>query len=129
VIGRKVHRSPSIYPDDPESTHYDPMVFINEDQSGHHRKPGRDRESGGRDDGEPGGPDAVLQRGEHDALAFLRRILDEARSKRHDMVTHYTIDHLRVALGFEKPRSEDGGRVLGSASDAPANAPHPHGDS
>jgi len=27
VIGKKVARSPSIYPDDPESTHYDPMVF------------------------------------------------------------------------------------------------------
>ena len=27
VIGRQVARSPSIYPDDPESAHYDPMVF------------------------------------------------------------------------------------------------------
>ena len=27
VIGKKVARSPSIYPDDPESAHYDPNVF------------------------------------------------------------------------------------------------------
>ena len=27
VIGRKVARSPSIYPDDPDSTHYDPLVY------------------------------------------------------------------------------------------------------
>ena len=30
VIGRKVARSPSIYPDDPESPHYDPEVFADE---------------------------------------------------------------------------------------------------
>ena len=24
------------------------------------------------------------------------------------MVTHYTVDDLRVALGFEKPRHDDG---------------------
>ena len=30
VIGRKVARSPSIYPDDPESKHYDPRVFVDE---------------------------------------------------------------------------------------------------
>ncbi len=31
VIGRKAARSPSIYPDDPESTYYDPQVFVNEE--------------------------------------------------------------------------------------------------
>ena len=31
VIGRKVARSPSIYPDDPESTYYDPRVFVDEE--------------------------------------------------------------------------------------------------
>src|SRR5437660_8797848 len=36
VIGRKVDRSPSIYPDDPASAHYDPRVFINEAPSGPH---------------------------------------------------------------------------------------------
>ena len=40
VIGRKVARSPSIYPDDPESPHYDPHVFADEGQSDpHHRRP------------------------------------------------------------------------------------------
>jgi hypothetical protein len=27
VIGRSVARSPSIYPDDPDSAHYDPLVY------------------------------------------------------------------------------------------------------
>ncbi len=35
VIGKKVARSPSIYPDDPESSHYDPNVYANQDHSGH----------------------------------------------------------------------------------------------
>jgi multidrug efflux pump subunit AcrB len=35
VIGRKVHRSPSIYPGDPVSEHYDPSVFDTEGQSSH----------------------------------------------------------------------------------------------
>ena len=35
VIGRKVARSPSIYPDDPESAHYDPQVFADEAHAGH----------------------------------------------------------------------------------------------
>ena len=27
--------------------------------------------------------------------------------RRHDMVTHYTIDDLRVALGFARPRPDE----------------------
>src|SRR5439155_7486501 len=34
VIGRRGFRSPSVYPDDPESAPYDPMVFVNEPPSG-----------------------------------------------------------------------------------------------
>ena len=36
VIGRRVFRSPSIYPDDRQSTHYDPMVFSDEVDEGDH---------------------------------------------------------------------------------------------
>src|SRR5262249_10878274 len=32
VMGRMVPRSPSIYPDDPESAYYDPMVFVDRDE-------------------------------------------------------------------------------------------------
>ena len=32
VIGRKVARSPSIYPDDPDSVHYDPDVYAHVDE-------------------------------------------------------------------------------------------------
>jgi multidrug efflux pump subunit AcrB len=35
VIGKKVAISPSIYPDDPESSHYDPNVYADPGQSGH----------------------------------------------------------------------------------------------
>ncbi|MDR3622927.1 MAG: efflux RND transporter permease subunit [Paludisphaera borealis] len=35
VMGRSVPRSPSIYPDDPESLHYDPLVFAPVEHSGH----------------------------------------------------------------------------------------------
>ncbi len=34
VIGRKLSHSPSIYPDDPESAHYDPLVYAHTDESG-----------------------------------------------------------------------------------------------
>ena len=35
VIGKKVARSPSIYPDDPESAHYDPNVYAEHAHGGH----------------------------------------------------------------------------------------------
>src|SRR5581483_10364620 len=34
VIGRKEYRSPSIYPDDPDSPHFDPHVYDQMDESG-----------------------------------------------------------------------------------------------
>jgi multidrug efflux pump subunit AcrB len=97
VIGRKQAVSPSIYPDDPESKHYDPMVFVNEPRDGAHANM-HDAPAVHEV------PSALPAQGE-DVLIFLRRILDEARAKRRDMVTHYTIDDLRVALGFEKPKT------------------------
>jgi multidrug efflux pump subunit AcrB len=39
VIGGRVYRSPSIYPDDPESTHYDPHVYDRMQESGEHTGP------------------------------------------------------------------------------------------
>jgi hypothetical protein len=87
VVGRKTFRSPSIYPDDPESAHYDPLVFVDKDEGG---------ERGKADE------KAALKKQDGDeVLGFLREILDDARSKRDDMVTHYTVDDLRAALGFE----------------------------
>ena len=94
VIGRKVASSPSIYPDDPESKHYDPMVFVNEVDPA--TATATTPHDAGHDAATPtahdvGGPGTSSE----DVLVFLRRILDEARSKRHDMVTHYTVDDLR----------------------------------
>jgi hypothetical protein len=34
VIGGQEHLSPSIYPDDPDSPHYDPDIYENVDESG-----------------------------------------------------------------------------------------------
>jgi predicted RND superfamily exporter protein len=39
VVGRKVARSPSVYPDDPESSYYDPNVFAGQDHAGHNDAP------------------------------------------------------------------------------------------
>jgi len=124
VIGKKQSESPSVYPDDPESKHYDPTVFLNEAPgSRHHQANGH----GGRghtvvesnqDDRQ--GPS------NQDALLFLRQILDEARSKRHDLVTHYTVDDLRVALGFQKPPGAEGAADHDhpSSSDGPPGPAH-----
>jgi len=101
VIGKLKPVSPSIYPDDPESKHYDPTVFVNQPPSEiQHGEHGGHGGHGGH-----GHAEARMMPTE-DATAFLRRILDEAREKRHDMVTHYTIDDLRVALGFAKVDGE-----------------------
>ncbi len=51
VIGHKVARSPSIYPDDPESPHYDPHVFTGEGQSG----PSHSTQTEGNSDAPEGG--------------------------------------------------------------------------
>jgi hypothetical protein len=39
VVGKKVARSPSIYPDDPESAHYDPNCYAQEAEAGHQAAP------------------------------------------------------------------------------------------
>jgi Fe2+ transport system protein FeoA len=97
VIGRLKPASPSIYPDDPESRYYDPNVFLDlppsELKHGEHGEHGEHVEHEGH---------SRVRVPQEDATTFLRRILDEAREKRHDMVTHYTVDDLRVALGFAK---------------------------
>ncbi|MDG3004620.1 efflux RND transporter permease subunit [Paludisphaera mucosa] len=96
VMGRKTAKSPSIYPDDPESAYYDPDVFV--DVAGHGRAVPDHR----GDEGDGDETRGAESRHEQDALVFLRKILDESRAKRHDMVTHYTIDDLRDALGFTR---------------------------
>ena len=132
VIGRKVAHSPSIYPDDPESKHYDPKVFVDEVDPGH---------DGESDAGQPDGPETDdTPHNDDDVLAFLRRILDEARSKRHDMVTHYTVDDLRVgthhdddALAFLEESSMKPERrgmtwshiTLSTISESPSASPSP----
>jgi hypothetical protein len=107
VVGRRKAKSPSIYPDDPESRHYDPRVFLNEEypaQDGHAPEDGSAGHNGhanGHPVVDPAHPEA------EEVVVFLKRILDEARSHRSDMTTHYTTDDLLVALGFAKSKTED----------------------
>jgi multidrug efflux pump subunit AcrB len=130
VIGKREHHSPSIYPDDRESKHFDPDVFVDEpphedgeaEMNGKHE--GENGKHGGRHKPEPTNQDVVT---------FLRDILEESRSRRHDMTTHYTVDDLRNALGFEaqSPDGNGAGRVAddGRAPDGPEHPPLSDGDS
>jgi multidrug efflux pump subunit AcrB len=89
VIGKKAFRSPSIYPDDRESAYYDPMVFANEEDKGEIL-----------DEDHTNARTMVATHTVDELLGFLRGILKEVRSKRHDMTTHHTVDDLLDALGF-----------------------------
>ncbi len=53
VIGKRVARSPSIYPDDPESSHYDPTVFADEVQVDPHHPHGTGNGHASEGDGTP----------------------------------------------------------------------------
>jgi multidrug efflux pump subunit AcrB len=55
VIGNRVARSPSVYPDDPESAHYDPRAFETESLSDQHHSPAdvETHDSGGESDPNP----------------------------------------------------------------------------
>ncbi len=123
VIGKKQAESPSVSPDDPESKHFDSSAFPNVDPGKDHHEA---KEQGHEGDGpsDSPSPDAGQESNDQDALQFLRHILDEAHAKRHDKVTHYTVDDLRVALGFQKPPGEAGSsRPPGPAQDSPDAPP------
>ena len=94
------------------------------------RGPGQATASDGTGTSHDGEPTAARGGGrdhtDDEVLGFLRQILDEARSKRHDMVTHYTVDDLRVALGFAKaspatgdPAPDARSRARREAADGP----------
>jgi multidrug efflux pump subunit AcrB len=66
VIGRRVARSVSIYPDDPESAHYDPYAFGAPGQSDHSAAPPLDRTGAPHTNADPNnhGPDAPSLHGD-----------------------------------------------------------------
>jgi multidrug efflux pump subunit AcrB len=90
VIGRRVHSSPSIYPDDRESAHYDPNVFAHEETKA--PAPSKSEEQTAYD--------VVEEHTDDEIMGFLRGMLHEIRAKRHEMVTHQNIDDLKKPLGF-----------------------------
>jgi hypothetical protein len=108
VIGRRAYVSPSIYPDDRESQFYDPNVFAKMVDKG-------DRDYQGKPS-----PQEVVQRHTVDELlGFLRSILHEVQSKRHDMVTHHNVDDLLDTLGFLKHDDAGEGGSPGKRADGP----------
>ena len=122
VIGRRAYSSPSIYPDDRESVHYDPNVFADEVDHG--------------EQGEPSAQDMVRRHTVDELLGFLRSILHEIRSKRHDMVTHHNVDDLLGTLGFtgegasdEHSQAPDRGHESGADPGPSPHLPDSHGDS
>jgi multidrug efflux pump subunit AcrB len=94
VIGRKRFASPSIYPDDHQSAYYDPMVFASEAHKVEEEvaRPVELRAE-----------EIVAHRTDDEIIGFLNSMLHEIRAKRHDMVTHHTIDDLKQPLGFTEP--------------------------
>ena len=129
VLGKKKHQSPSIYPDDRESKHFDPEVFVDAPA---HGRAGKDERKGKHgevvDD-----PDLTNE----EVVTILRQFLIESRPSRHEMTTHYTVDDLRYALGFasngpdgpESGQDSGGGSQSGPAGDGPKNSPHSNGGS
>ncbi len=97
LIGRRAYGSASIYPDDRESAYFDPLVFAHEDHK-------EDLAEGG----EAGAYDVVAQHTDDEILGFLRSMLHEIRSKRHEMVTHHSPDDLLDTLGFANTLNHSG---------------------
>ena len=118
LIGRRAYGSPSIYPDDRESAYYDPSVFAHEDHK-------EDLE-----DGEAGAYDVVTHHTDDEILGFLRSMLHEIRSKRHEMVTHHSPDDLLDTLGFANAGKSDGKSQAPDGGPGPAfnpeKPPHSH---
>jgi predicted RND superfamily exporter protein len=123
VVGRKAYGSPSIYPDDRESKYYDPNVFAHED----HKPEPAER-------AEPTAHEVVFRHTDDEIMGFLRSMLHEIRAKRHEMVTHHTVDDLLTPLGFKTSTPDEGGRALDrgpqrpeSAHDEPPDVESPRG--
>jgi multidrug efflux pump subunit AcrB len=127
VIGKRAYHSPSIYPDDRESKYYDPNVFSGED----HAHP---KEAPAPSEADATAYDVVARHTDDEIMGFLRSMLHEIRLKRHDMVTHHTIDDLARPLGFAKGAPHEGeqapvgprGAVV-STEDAAPDTPHQGG--
>jgi hypothetical protein len=98
VIGRKVYRSTSIYPDDRESAHYDPNVFARDVE----------KEAIAHPEAEDA-HELVIHHTDDEIIGFLRSMLHEIRAKRQEMVTHQKVDNLLGPLGFAKggPSSDE----------------------
>ncbi len=94
VIGRKTYGSPSIYPDDRESVHYDPNVFAHDTEKEAVAHPVAEDAH-----------ELVVHHTDDEIIGFLRSMLHEIRAKRQEMLTHHKVDDLLGPLGFAKDKS------------------------
>jgi hypothetical protein len=120
VIGKRTYGSPSIYPDDRDSKHYDPNVFADEEHKDGHGGPEPET------DGEPSPHDVVAHHTDDEILGFLRGMLHEIRQKRREMITHHTIDDLKGPLGFVNDDPGEAGQFpkAGTARDGATGPEH-----
>jgi hypothetical protein len=104
VMGRKVPRSPSIYPDDPESAHYDPLAYAPAGESGRQATRGA---------GHPVAPVPPSGEGGLEPVVEVRRIVPPISANPQPD------EHIQTP----------GGPVPEPAPDAPADLPPLPGDS
>jgi hypothetical protein len=124
VIGRSTARSPSVYPDDPDSAHYDPLVYAQVDELDKSIVPSEDYAAW------PAHVDADAAEVGATA-AHPRSSLQTGQSES---------DHIIEARRIGQPRPTDpkaneptgpseGGPELGNGSDKPSQTPPSAGDS
>jgi len=110
VIGNRVAKSPSVYPDDPESVYYDPHVFDAGDKSGYgesgHEASEREANSGsGESTSESAQSGAHAgehgpAKGDHAFDKVLAFPWDPLAVEGDPYVTHHNADELLGPLGF-----------------------------
>lgn len=117
VLGNRTAKSPSMYPDDPESDHYDPHVFDKREQGhqegGHgdsaHSEPATGSEAGAAGHSPPR---AAIEPDPRYAKEFP---WNPTAIETDPFVTHHTQDELLDTLGF---RPSDAPQTDGSAKNA-----------
>jgi multidrug efflux pump subunit AcrB len=108
VLGRKKAASPSMYPDDPESKHYDRHVFDLDAKGGQHGTASSENHAAS--------PKQAAGGNEQDKLSFPWEPFYPYQSD--PFTTHHNVDEMLGPLGFEEKKPSPGG-TPGPEPDAP----------
>ncbi len=116
VIGGRNAESASMYPDDPDSGHYDPLVFAGA-ESDHGHAAGHDTTSGAAH------PHDGPQDAAHDARSnpLLGMPWEPSATGTDPFITHHTVDELLGPLGFKAENQ-------GTGADANDEGQHPNSE-